>query len=133
MVKVNLITEVNTITDLEKEIGVKVGDLIMCTYQHIISSKTLNLAVGLYNPYQSNNGRSSGISIVNFTHRAKQIEDLVKSDKYFRVHSIGHGLKEAREFYSTDALQIKIPIQKVVDFRIIMKAYDVTQFYRKSI
>ena len=119
---------------LEKILGVEIGDLIMCTYEppFVPKGTCLDIAFGLYDPFQGIKGGAMGPGYVDLMHEAHQREDLVRSEEYFRVHLIGHGFGKKSELYNVDGAQTQIPVKNVMGFKVVLKAKDVTKFYKKS-
>lgn len=132
---------INTVEQLEEKLGVELGDLIMCTFEPAATpaGSCLDIAIGLYNPYQALRREgvdsASGLypSDVDFAYGASQKAGLIKSDTCFRVHFTGHGYEDKLKIYNVDGTQGQIPVKNVIAFRVIMKAAEVTKFYRDSI
>lgn len=123
---------IETVEELEKKFGVKIGDLVMCTFN---SSPwdILDMAIGIYNPYQGVDGERLGPSDVDLSHGATQRSDLKKSNSCFRVHLLVHGYGDKSKMWNGDGNQVQIPVNEVIDFRIEAKSKKVTEFYLNSI
>ncbi|MGV8086592.1 MAG: hypothetical protein ACP5N1_03095 [Candidatus Woesearchaeota archaeon] len=124
-----------TIKQLESILGVECGDLIICTYHTPFTQKgtSLSIGTGIYNPYQGISGNRLGPRHVDLAHNAKQRADLVKSDDCFRVHLLGSGYGDKSQIYNVDGMQTQIPVNHIIDFKIVMKSSEVTEFYKKAI
>jgi hypothetical protein len=124
---------IETINELEKEFDVQIGDLVICThnsYPH--APDYLEIAIGLYNPYQGVNGGPIGPSHVDFFENAIQRPDLVKSNDYFRIHLMAGSDGKKEKLGNNAGFQTQIPVKQTKTFEIILKAKDVSDFYRES-
>ncbi len=126
---------IKTIEQLESVVNVECGDLIICTYNTPFTAKgtSLSVSAGIYEPYQGVNNSRMGPGHVDLAYNAKQRADLIKSDDCFRVHLIGHGYGVKSQIYNVDGAQTQIPIDHLIDFKVVMKSKEVTEFYKKSI
>ena len=126
---------INNVKQLEARLGAETGDLIMCSYEPPLTppGSCLDIAVGLYNPYQGIDGGRLGPSEVDFTHGASQNSNLKKSNTCFRVHLIGHGYGDKLKIYNVPGTQTQIPVENIIDFKIIMKGNEVTEFYKDAL
>jgi len=121
---------IKTIKDLEKKLGVEIGDIVMCTY-NTSPWDVLDLAVGIYNHYQClKEDRVGGIreNTVDLFHGAKQLHPLVKSNTCFRVHQIGHTYGNKSKLWN-EQHQVQIPVEKMENFQVVTKAKDVKKFF----
>jgi hypothetical protein len=122
---------IETIDELENKFGVQTGDLVMCTYNFTSWKDKLDFAVGLYDPYQGINNRRLGLEHVDFFEGARQREDLVKSKEFFRIHLFAHSQGKKEKLYNAGH-HLQIPVISVKDFELILKAKEITNFYKIS-
>ncbi|MEI6849503.1 MAG: hypothetical protein WCK29_00540 [archaeon] len=126
--------DINNLSELEKKLGVDMGDMVMCVYEpkFRLEGNVINFATGIYNPFQGINGGSLGPGHVDLMARVQQTKKLERSDKYFRLHLIGQGYVGKDNLFNLDIGHVQIPVESVIDFRVVMKAKDVAEFYKKA-